>query len=180
MKHKANEWQELELSKELGKLSEIVSSKRGETLSITFDIAVAIFAVLVDHLLDLGGDDQITLLKITAILVFLPFAYNLIKAILEYIIRKKTTTTVISKQEAINIFDNHVCYCVLTAESYLDMLHDNANTQNINVLKFYFIETWYYLNRAKYLLSKIKYKTKYVFSNNSKKFYPIITFLSID
>lgn len=168
MKNKVNEWQELSLKKDIEKILRVISRNNSITYALVFDIAIAVIAVVIDKLLTPADASNRTWLFWTLlILSFIPFAVISLIGIRNQILKRNGTYSVHSISELIDSFDNDICYYVMMADTYNQMLNDSITQGNNNVAVFYYIETWYYINKAKSKMHIMLYKTKQVFTKES-------------
>lgn len=169
MKYKVNEWQELSIHKDIRKISKTLSENQSVKFAIGFDLCIATIAIIIDKCLTNNTNvpplhSKIIFWALLGISI-LPFLIVGVRRICKYIEKKNTTYTSHSIPELIDIFDNDICYYVMMADSFNQMLTD---TTQLNTATFYYIETWYYINKAKYQLYSMLYKTKNIFSDNTE------------
>ena len=170
LKNKVNEWQELSLKKDVEKIRKSVSKNQKVHNAVLFDLIIAIFAILIDRFLSPATETEKTwFFWVLCVLCIAPFLIILIKYIYTKIKKKKNTYVIYSTSELIDSFDNDICYYVMMADSYNQMLSEiiAQGNYNNNVATFYYIEAWYYINKAKYKLYSMLYKTENIFSNNA-------------
>ena len=171
MKYKVNEWQELSIHKDIRKISKTLSDNQSIKFAIGFDLCIATIAIIIDKCLTSNNDvpplyTKIVFWGLLAISIS-PFIFVGIRRLCKYIEKKNTTYPSHSIPELIDIFDNDICYYVMMADSFNQTLIDSKQL-NINTATFYYIETWYYINKAKYQLYSMLYKTQYIFSNDTE------------
>lgn len=162
--NKANEWQELSLKKDVEKISKALNKKEATEKGILFEIVITFSTIIIDKY------DETLLENFWALIILLSLAiiptFSIIK---EFTISKIKTHNRTSKQyttkELIDAFDNEVCYCVMTAESFKSMLC-KLKKENTELGEFYYIESWYYINKAKSLLFMTLNKTQDVFTQD--------------
>lgn len=170
LKNKVNEWQELSLKKDIEKIRKSVSKNQEVHNAVVFDLIVAVFAILMDKFLSHSTETEKTwLFWVLCVLCIAPFLIILIKHIYTKIKKKKNTYIIYSISELIDSFDNDICYYVMMADTYNQMLSEiiAQDNYNNNVATFYYIEAWYYINKAKYKLYSMLYKTEKIFSNDT-------------
>lgn len=168
MKNKVNEWQELSLKKDIEKILRVISHNESISYAFIFDIAIAVIAIVIDKFLSPADESNRTWLFWTFLVVSLiPFVVISIIGIRDQIRKRNGAYNVYSISELIDSFDNDICYYVMMADTYNQMLNDSITQGDNNVAVFYYIETWYYINKAKSKMHKMLYKTKQIFTKES-------------
>ena len=166
MKNKVNEWQELILKKDIEKILKLISKNQSVHNAIIFDLVIAVVAILIDKLLTPEAEGRTWLFVILALLCVIPFTVIAFKRVYNLLLKKNTSYKVFSITDLISTFDNDICYFAMMADSYNQMLNDAiSHKDNNNVILFYYIETWYYINKAKLKMSAMQYKTNQIFTN---------------
>lgn len=171
MKNKVNEWQELSLKKDIEKISRSLSQQQTVGYSIIFDLFLAITSVLIDKMV-VDGEQREQAFWVLITICILAFVVQVMIFTGRAVKRHNTKYKVFSPDELIDSFDNEICYYVMMADTYNQMLQDAAATTNAgitpsNIAIFYYIETWYYINKAKAQLANMQYKISDVFTNDS-------------
>ena len=165
MKNKVNEWQELSLKKDIEKISRVITRNKLITSAFIFDIAIAIIAIVIDKFLSPADESNRTwLFWALFVMSLVPLVVILLIAIRDQIRKRNGVYNVYSVSELIDSFDNDICYYVMMANTYNQMLSDSIKRGDNNVAVFYYIETWYYVNKAKSKMHKMLYKTKQIFT----------------
>lgn len=165
MKNKVNEWQELSLKKDIEKISRVITRNKLITSAFIFDIAIAVIAIVIDKFLSPADESNRTwLFWALFVMSLVPFVVILLIAIRDQIRKRNGAYNVYSVSELIDSFDNDICYYVMMANTYNQMLNDSIKHGDNNVAVFYYIETWYYVNKAKSKMHKMLYKTKQIFT----------------
>lgn len=167
MKNKVNEWQELSLKKDIEKIVKVISRKQVIDYSIIIDLGIAVAALLLDNLLSQNAPERIWLFWCLFVPCTLLLAWHLLQFIGELIKKHNSKYSVYSIQELIDSFDNDICYYVMMADAYNQMLTDAITQDNKNLVTFYYIETWYCINKAKAKMYSMQFKTKYIFTKES-------------
>jgi len=170
LRNKVNEWQEFSLKKDVEKISKTIEQTQTENISIVVDLVIAIVALLLDELL--SPDDTTRTWAFWGL--FVPcvalFLWHIFKCCKKAIKKHNTKYNVFNVGDLINNFDNEICYYVMMADSYNQMLKKAvSHRRNKNIAEFYYIETWYCINKAKVELFKMLCKTKSVFTNDHKE-----------
>ena len=165
LKNKVNEWQELSLKKDIEKISRVITRNKLITYAFIFDIAIAVIAIVIDKFLSPADESNRTwLFWALFVMSLVPFVVILLIAIRDQIRKRNGAYNVYSVSELIDSFDNDICYYVMMADTYNQMLNDSIKQGDNNVAVFYYIETWYYVNKAKSKMHKMLHKTKQIFT----------------
>ncbi len=165
LKNKVNEWQELSLKKDIEKISRVITRNKLITYAFIFDIAIAVIAIVIDKFLSPADESNRTwLFWALFVMSLVPFVVILLIAIRDQIRKRNGAYNVYSVSELIDSFDNDICYYVMMANTYNQMLNDSIKQGDNNVAVFYYIETWYYVNKTKSKMHKMLYKTKQIFT----------------
>lgn len=165
MKNKVNEWQELSLKKDIEKISRVITRNKLITYAFIFDIAIAVIAIVINKFLSPADKSNRTwLFWALFVMSLVPFVVILLIAIRDQIRKRNGAYNVYSVSELIDSFDNDICYYVMMANTYNQMLNDSIKQGDNNVAVFYYIETWCYVNKAKSKMHKMLYKTKQIFT----------------
>lgn len=166
--NKVNEWQELSLKKDIEKIRKSIIENQAVHNTIVLDLLIAVIAILVDKLLSPTDTEKEWLFWALSVICFVPSVFILGRHIYLTVQKRQKKYTSYSTSELIDSFDNEICYYVMMAETYSQMLNDLIahEEHNKNVATFYYIESWYYVNKAKYKLYSMLYKTDLVFSSN--------------
>lgn len=168
MKNKVNEWQELSQKKDIEKILKVISHNESIAYALVFDFAIAVIAIIIDKFLsDELRTNMSWLFWVLLVVSLIPFIVISLIGIRNLIRKRNGAYNVYSVSELIDSFDNDICYYVMMADTYNQMLKDSIAQSDNNVAVFYFIETWYYINKAKSKMYKMLYKTKQIFTNES-------------
>lgn len=168
--NKVNEWQELSLKKDIEKILKYLKERRTLEFTFTIDLTIALAAFFLDLI-----DKNLFVKYIIIVLMCISLGITLGITIINYgkiikntFINKYRTYNSFSKEELVDLFDNDICYCIMTANSYYEMLKSllPSEGENNNLFRFYYIETWYYINKAKYQLQRMIYKEKDIFTKD--------------
>lgn len=167
MKNKVNEWQELSLKKDIEKIVKVLSRKQVIDYSIIIDLGIAVAALLLDNLLSQNSPKRVWLFWCLFVPCLALLAWHSYQFIRELLKKHNSKYSVYSTQELIDSFDNDICYYVMMADAYNQMLADAIAQKNNNLATFYYIETWYCINKAKAKMYSMQYKTKQIFTKDS-------------
>lgn len=119
MKNKVNEWQELSLKKDIEKISRVITRNKLITYAFIFDIAIDVIAIVIDKFLSPADESNRTWLFWALFAMSLvPFVVILLIAIRDQIRKRNGAYNVYSVSELIDSFDNDICYYVMMANTY--------------------------------------------------------------
>ncbi len=169
MRHKVNEWQEFSLKKDIESIKKNMVFCSNFNTVVSFDLTIALLILILEQtILTPWNKNYIcSFLLIIAVVPVAQYAYNGIK---NWIMRTSLTHKVMSRKDLIDSFDNEICYFVMMADSYHQMLNDTLTSDgNENISEFYCIETWYYINKAKQKLYSMMYQVNYVFTKSASE-----------
>lgn len=145
--------------------------------AIFADLFIAVFSFVMDHVLWTVIDEKTGAVEQVApswywigtalLLVIVPA----IIFICRYIKRKRyqaDAKMVMPVDYLVDLFDNEICYNVMTADSMRDHMLDASEAIEEEIQKFYFIEALYYANKATTQLFYFKNQgQKAIQTNNS-------------
>ena len=168
MGNKVSEWQAISLKKDIEKILKFLKERRTIEFTLTFDVEIALLALFL-NIIDKDWFDNCKIIIIALIIISIVLTVlNYVRIGLNTFINRYRTYNSFSKNELVDLFDNDICYCIMTANSYYKMLKGlpRSKENNHNLFKFYYIETWYYINKAKYQLQRMIYKEKDIFTDD--------------
>ena len=163
MRNKANEWQELSLKKDIENIYKILYESKSDSSLLMVDIFMAVFSLWLDKVYNTF--DSLWKCIVLSVIIAIPISIIIFRKIINKIRHYNSPYKAYSVETLVDVFDNKVCYYVLTAESYYQMLVENQDNQDNSVLEFYFTEIWYYINKAKSELFSM-YNNENVFSED--------------
>lgn len=166
MRNKVNEWQELSLKKDIENIYKTLYESKSDSSLLMVDIFMAVFSLWLDKVYNMFND--LWKCAVLTVVIAIPISIVIFRKIINKIRRHNSPYKAYSVETLVDVFDNKVCYYVLTAESYYQMLVENQDNQDNSVLEFYFTEIWYYINKAKSELFSM-YNNENVFSEDSIK-----------
>lgn len=165
-----NDWMTLQTRKDLSLLRKSIK-REPIRIAILIDVAIAVISTCLDGIYSAQSSDQQVgagspsiLWWIIAGIVILVTVGGIVLSVMsdkrKAFFRKISPTI----SELVDVFDNEVCYNIMTADSMDDHLIVDEDTKklppNDEVQKFYFIETCYYLNKAISQLEKFEIQGK--------------------
>ena len=168
MKNKVNEWQELSLKKDVEKIRRSISEKDVIDYAFMVEALLVFWTLVADKFIDFSNIKKVYIYVIVIILFIAPFIVaGFAKIILKRI--RVGNYKSYSVSDLVDSFDNDICYCVMTADSYVQMLYEAMTLvgQNDSICNFYYIEACYYINRAKYMLARMEYKVSHIFTKET-------------
>ena len=166
MNNKVNEWQELSLKKDIEKILRYLKKKRKTELFLSVEATIALLTLYLDVFDKKDASVMRTIIFVIIVLITTITIIYYLKTKIESLKNKYKTYNSFSMHELVDLFDNDICYCIMTANSYYEMLKNVSAGQNNNIFEFYYIETWYYINKTKYQLQRMIYKEKDIFTND--------------
>lgn len=151
-----NDWLTIQTRKDLTYIKRRLEHE-SVSYAIFADLFIAVFSFVMDHILwpvadvDTGKLEQVVPLWYwICTAVFLVGVPALIFSC-SYMKKRRyqaDVKKVMPVDYLIDMFDNEICYNVMTADSMRDHLMDATTTLEDEIRKFYFIEASYYANKA--------------------------------
>lgn len=148
---KFNEWQEMSLKKDVESIVIILKRKKQIEALAFSELGIAFLTIVLDNLNLLKGNPLIT--GILVVLALTPIGVSI--GIVAYRFFKNYRERAGLKHahnDLVDDFDNKVCYWVMTAVSFYDLLEEKGNMHNRNSLDesipFLFQETNFYVNKS--------------------------------
>lgn len=162
---KINEWQEMALKKDTEAILKKIVSNEPVFLSLSWEIIIAVGSIIIDHLFDIES--------VSIYIWYFCFAAAIIPPILILFFRAKKWIDSVERVRAgklsirkfIDTFDNQICYCVMTSNSYCNLLESLPEEKKIEKV-FLFQEGSYYNNRSIQELCRMQPVISKVFSDN--------------
>ena len=184
---KFNEWQEMSLNKEVESIAKTLKKEKKIDKFIFLEIFLAAITLVLDSTDFLAGNFKIMLALLA--IAFIPLIWFVVEIFLEAKKRcQKNLTYSFAKSEYVNDFDNKVCYWVMTATSFLELLKEKQKKPEISEgdesISFLFQETNFYVNKSIDKLHELCPDAPIIFSTDlarSKKIYSyrLVTVLKI-
>lgn len=146
---KFNEWQEMSLKKDVEKILSTIKDRKEIELYTLIEIFIALVALILDQ------DNGISKNIVSEIILSIAIAIPLIILGVRFLIKKwkrhiNIEKYTFAKTELVNDFDNKVCYWVMTATSFCDLLKEKMNNLCCNEVDvtFLFQEANFYVNKS--------------------------------
>lgn len=133
--------------------------------AIFADMFIAVLSFVLDHVFwtvtdsDTGKIEQVAPSWYWIVIAILLFMVPLIIVFIGRFRRRRflfDIKMVKPVEYLINVFDNEICYNIMTADTMRDHLLDGNNTLREDIQKFYYIEAAYYVNKASHQLFEFK------------------------
>lgn len=169
---KFNEWQEMSLKKDVESIVQILKRKNQVDVLVFIEIGIALVAFILDNgdLLTRNGWLEGILIAL-AVIPFLVFLYLTLRRLSNNY--KEITDLSFAKNELVDDFDNKVCYWVMIAVSFCDLLEEkngmNGNTTVDESIPFLFQETNFYVNKSIEKFHEFQPVAKVIFKNGSSR-----------
>lgn len=157
-----NDWQTIQSRKEIQNIKKQIKTSKLFNCTIIIEIVLVIMGFALDNIFsekqfDLGW----TIISIISILI--PLSIFLADTFVK-MSKKQHNKMVKDQHEIINLFDDEICYYVITAESLYDSLQNKINNPSSDkptkvkteAQLFYYIEISYYLNKSVSLISTME------------------------
>lgn len=150
-KYDALDWQSFSEKKNIEEIAKNTKDKNEIQITAAIEIAMGVSSIVSATIF--CGKILVVVSWITLIISLIPIIWLGIKYFIRYYNRKKRGNDIPNVSSLIDLFDNEICYYVMMAESYTNKL-DSINIDSpSSVEQFYFIETYFYINKAIYNLS---------------------------
>ncbi len=153
-----NDWQTIQTRNDIKYIKRVLPL----TPSVSWSIIIEIFLVLLSFTLDKCLDPQIEANYIWIIVAATGIVVPIVIVIIGRINTKKKeriSKKVINSRELISLFDDEVCYLIMSAKEFYSNFKNAAlvnNKQDALLAEFYYIEASYYLNKATTLIVQMK------------------------
>ena|GEM_PF-3073578 len=166
-KPSANDWQNFSLKKDIENLNDYVKRVGDVGSTLIIEIILAFGAVLLDRGFDFIREEiRIVLWWLCIIvLIVLPIGKHGIPAVRKLIRNHFNSINFKTDTEYVDSFDNEICYYVMMADSFFDLLKSTAHNDS-KMTAFYFTETQFYLNKAASKLFEMESKLNQIFGRN--------------
>ncbi|GHV92719.1 hypothetical protein AGMMS50268_32220 [Spirochaetia bacterium] len=160
-----NDWQSFGIKKDIEKTNKLLQAVYNTGATVLLDIGLAMVALLIDR-----GFNNNTLEKIIygalTVVVFVTALIPILKGAFKWGRNKSNSVNIKNHREYVDSFDNEICYYVMTADSFLDLLKKDA-LEDDNRRVFYYTEARFYLNKAIIKLDEMGISLKQVFSDDT-------------
>ena len=160
----------MSLKKDVESIVQILKRKDQVDALVFIEIGIALVTFILDNanLLDSNGWLKWLLIAL-AVIPFLIFLYLTVRRILNRC--NEISDLHFAKNELVDDFDDKVCYWVMTAVSFCDLLEEkdgqNGNTFVDEIIPFLFQETNFYVNKSIEKFHEFQPVAKVIFKNGS-------------
>lgn len=162
-KFSINDWLTLQTRKDLTFIRRNLEHE-SVNYAIFADLFIALFSFVLDHILrtvdaNTGLVEQISPSWLWIVTAILLVAVPAIIFIFSYRKKKKYQSDekmVMPVEYLVDLFDNEICYNVMTADSMRDHMLDESESIEKEIQQFYFIEALYYANKTSTQLNRFK------------------------
>ena len=144
---KINEWQEMALKKDTEAILKKIVSNEPIFLSLSWEIIIAVGSIIIDHLFEIESISIYIWYFCLVAAIMPPVLILLVRFIKWAITIDRARGGKLNIRHFIDIFDNQICYCVMTSNSYCDLLESLPKEKKIERV-FLFQEGSYYNNRS--------------------------------
>ena len=135
--------------------------------SLAWELMMAVIAIVIDHLFDQENVDP-SIWKIVIGIGVIPPIIIIGGKIITFIVSSiNNLKGNYSVRHYIDLFDNQICYWVMTSNSYAKILQ-NIKDDNNSEKKFFYQEGCYYNNKAIHLLSEMSPYIDKIFCDDSQ------------
>lgn len=168
-----NSWQKFITQKHIKAIYEKICQKQYAKTFVLLDLFFLVIGIVIDRLFDGHISNNfwsiyfmilLTILLIIGIINFIIFLIEQIKKFIEW---KNFSLSSETPEDMIKIFNDIICYDIITSKTYMDLL--KCKNINSNEKIFYYIERSYYRNKAINQLFSMVQKISEVFSDNMDK-----------
>lgn len=163
---KFNDWQEMALKKDTEAILKKLNSHEPIFFSLCWEIAIAIGAVIVDHLFDTEKVDEYVWIICIFLAVLPPLVIVGYKIVRWIIAVKQVQAGKYDIGSFVDTFDNQICYWVMMSHSYSHLLLTGKSIKKSERV-FLYQEGSYYNNKSVQALFSMKPVIDKVFSSDS-------------
>jgi hypothetical protein len=164
-----NDWKVIQMQNDVKYIKRNTMHKNAANWSVVIDVFLVLLSFVLDRIFE---NEEITSC-LWIIIAISGIAIPLILVAIETIKIKRTekiSLRVMNSRELVKLFDDEICYMIMSAESFANNL---KNTEKIDsrqkalLFELFVIETEYYLNKAVYLLLKMDNNLSAVIDNSN-------------
>lgn len=155
-----NDWQTIQTRNYVKKIKESLSTPQATEIAIIVDVVLILFSFLLGKIFEDTKISNVTWLIIMAAGLIIPGGL-ILKAYSKKRKADKYSNQILPYDEIIALFDDEICYKLMSALSFskqLETLSSGAGIINVepSLAIFYDLEATYYLNKAISILGTIK------------------------
>lgn len=152
---KFNDWQDMALKKDTETIIKSINSHEPVFFSLCIEIIVAVGAVIIDHFFDKEAVNPWIWIIATIIAVIVPLYMVILKLVKWISAIKRVKKGKLGVRQFVDLYDNQICYYVMTSNSYGHLLTNNTTIRDDEKV-FIYQEGSYYNNKAIQELYKMK------------------------
>lgn len=150
-----SDWQSLQARKEIQIISRIIKNKKTFNYVIIGEIYLLGLGVCLNNVFSNTDTINKIWIFISTVLVIIPIGVTVFNR-LKLFHKIKVTKQVKDVQEMVDLFDNEICYYVMTAKNFFYGIDDSCSSENDEIKIFHLIESSYYLNKSISMLYLMK------------------------
>ena len=165
---KFNDWQEMALKKDTEVIIKRLNDQGKVIVSLVVDAMIAVISIVLDHLVD-GQVVHSWVWKLLIVSAVAIPAILLLSKIIKFLNSLgKARSGKYSIKKYVDIFDNQICYFVMTCGSYSRLLKSGTDISKEEQIVLY-QEGSYFNNKAMMLLYDMKPVIRKVFTNDASE-----------
>jgi len=152
-----NDWKVIQMRNDVKYIKRNVKGTSAANWSLVVDVFLVLLAFVLDRIF--SNEEKINCVWVT--IAILGVCIPLLLFVIERIKTKqseKIALRVLNSKELIEVFDDEICYMIMSAETFNNNLKQTEiidSRQAALLLEFYTIEASYYLNKAVQLILKM-------------------------
>lgn len=148
------DWQEFSLKKDIEKISKQVEKGKKAFYCFVWEALVFFFTLFLDHFFEISSSESnCSLFLVWILLALSPLILLVFSVPIKLSIQlKKAKKGIVLTKDYVDIFDNQICYWVMTGRSYYETI---TKTRDVSEVIFCYQEASYYINKAIFELYKM-------------------------
>ncbi len=156
-----SDWKIIQIRNDLRKIRQMVVRRASVRVGILFDLFLILLAFVLNQAFEKEQVPRVIWLVIAIVGFLVPVVAVVVGHFRGKRLRRQSAR-VQNARDLISLFDDEICYLVMSADSFFSSLYSNSSLttnkseEHTNTLKeFYYLEISYYLNKSARLLSLI-------------------------
>ena len=152
-----NDWKVIQMQNDLKYIKRNTMRKNAANWSLVVDVFLVLLAFVLDRIFATGKVTNCLWIIIAISGITIPLVLFVIETI-KIKRAEKFSLRVLNTKELVNMFDDEICYMIMSADSFVNNLKNTEkidSRQNALLFEFYAIEAEYYLKKAVHLLLKM-------------------------